>query len=333
MNKIRLFLLSILSVPFGFSQSYAPPADQPGTTAIHMDSSVFVAWATGLTVERGYLNSTDTSVQYQGSNRASFGVDTMVLGKPKGMTTMAVSLGDGGTAILTFDVLIKDGSGWDFAVFENSFSDDFLELAFVEVSSDGIHYFRFPAHTEVPFDVQINGFGSMDCRYINNFAGKYRLNYGTPFDLSELPDNALLDKNAVRYIKLIDVVGTINPEYASSDAFGNIVNDPFPTPFNSGGFDLTGVGVIHAVPDPELAVITTDEEMKLTVYPTVVADAVTIQSEKAFSYSIYSAEGKFIAGGEGQSGENKLEQIPFQAGVYLLKIHSGRNAKTFRLVK
>lgn len=173
----------------------------------------------------------------------------------------------------------------------------------------------------------------MDCRYINNFAGKYRLNYGTPFDLSELPDNALLDKNAVRYIKLIDVVGTINPEYASSDAFGNIVNDPFPTPFNSGGFDLTGVGVIHAVPDPELAVITTDEEMKLTVYPTVVADAVTIQSEKAFSYSIYSAEGKFIAGGEGQSGENKLEQIPFQAGVYLLKIHSGRNAKTFRLVK
>ncbi|MFN6048554.1 MAG: T9SS C-terminal target domain-containing protein, partial [Bacteroidota bacterium] len=46
-----------------------------------------------------------------------------------------VSLGDGGIATLTFDPPITNGDGFDFAVFENTFLDTFLELAFVEVST------------------------------------------------------------------------------------------------------------------------------------------------------------------------------------------------------
>jgi hypothetical protein len=29
------------------------------------------------------------------------------------------------------------------------------------------------------------------------------------------------------------------------DSQGNIINDPYPTPFESGGFDLDAIGVIH----------------------------------------------------------------------------------------
>jgi len=46
-------------------------------------------------------------------------------------------------------------------------------------------------------------------------------------------------------VKVIDVIGTIDPQYASRDSFGNIVNDPYPTPFGSCGFDLDAVGVIN----------------------------------------------------------------------------------------
>ena len=70
-------------------------------------------------------------------------------GEPEDATGMAgdgrvVSLGDGGVAILTFDTPLSDGPGPDFAVFENAFLETFLELAFVEVSSDDVNYFRFP---------------------------------------------------------------------------------------------------------------------------------------------------------------------------------------------
>ena len=38
----------------------------------------------------------------------------------------------------------------------------------------------------------------------------------------------------------------MNNLYASYDSQGNIINDPFPTPFETGGFDLDAIGVIHS---------------------------------------------------------------------------------------
>jgi hypothetical protein len=79
---------------------------------------------------------------------------------------------------------------------------------------------------------------------LNNLAGKYRGGYGTPFDLSELPDTALLNKDSVLFVKVIDVVGIIDSAFGSFDSYGNFVNDPFPTPFASGGFDLDAIAVL-----------------------------------------------------------------------------------------
>ena len=331
MNKIICYSL-LLFTSSAFAQSYAPPAGQVGTTAIHKDSSVFVAWATGIEVKRGYVEKSDTTKQHEGSNYATFGDPSIALGKPSGSTTDAVSLGDGGWAILSFDGVIQNGTGWNFAIFENAVTDDFLELGFVEVSSDGEHFFRFPAHTEVQFITQINGFGAIDCRYINNFAEKYKNGYGTPFDLDELPDTNLLDKNAVRYVKIIDVVGSINPLYATYDAFGNIVNDPFPSPFYSSGFDLTGVGIIHFGVDTALAVKELTS-VELNVFPTVLYDHLTIQSSTDFEYQLFSSEGKLINSGTENEGTTTLNVNNLNAGIYILVIRYKNEMKTVRLVK
>src|SRR3954467_173127 len=134
-NLIVVFFL--LTVQLTVAQ-FAPPAGQPGSTAVRKDSSAFVAWATGSIIIRGYQDISNPSSGY-----ATVGDSSSAIGKADGVNV--VSLGDGGAAILTFKLPITNGPGNDFAVFENGFSDTFLELAFVEVSSDGVHYFRFPA--------------------------------------------------------------------------------------------------------------------------------------------------------------------------------------------
>ena len=35
-----------------------------------------------------------------------------------------------------------NGNSWDFCVFENAFNDSFLELGFVEISSNGNDFYK-----------------------------------------------------------------------------------------------------------------------------------------------------------------------------------------------
>lgn len=222
---------------------YPPPVGHPGTTAMYVDSSAFVAWAKSCTVVRGYIDIADTTRTYNGSNRATYGDEYYGVGKAN---DSVVSLGDGGIATLTFDPPIVNGPGFDFAVFENALSDYFLELGFVEVSSDGIRYVRFPAVSLTQDTIQIGTFGSLDATKLNNLAGKYRAMYGTPFDLNDIKDSTGIDLNHITNVRIRDVVGCIQPPYATYDSRGHIVNDPWPTPFWSCGFDLDAVGVIHS---------------------------------------------------------------------------------------
>ena len=225
---------------------FAPAPGQPGTTAMHADSSAFVAWATGCTVSPGPMNITNPSAGLAGAGWPA----ENVIGFPEG--TMGVTcLGDGGVATVTFASPICNRPGPDLAVFENGFANAqnpnmyFLELGFVEVSSDGVNFFRFPAISNVQTSTQIGGFGCIDPTQIHNLASKYPAMYGTPFELDEIPDNPLLNKNNITHVRVIDVIGTIDPEYCTYDSEGHIVNDPWPTAFASGGMDLDAVGVIH----------------------------------------------------------------------------------------
>lgn len=236
--------------------SFAPAAGQPDTTAIDKNSSQFVAWATGF---EGLVRGPQ-DINAPAGAAADFGSGNLALGQAVGDSFDVVSLGDGGEVTLIFDQAITDGVGVDFAVFENGFGDTFLELAFVEVSSNGTDFFRFDAVSETQTTTQIGGFGTLDPTDLNNLAGKYRQGFGTPFDLAELDGvSGLLDVSAVTHVRIVDVVGRItaapgNAGWSPSlDSLGNIINDPYSTPFGSGGFDLDAVGVINQIPEPTTA--------------------------------------------------------------------------------
>jgi hypothetical protein len=247
---VRLWIFSVLlfAQPFvTLGGPFAPAAGQPGSDAIGKDDPRIKAWATSVEeLARGPMN-----ISNPGLGNASFGVGANALGPAQGTATDVVSLGDGGWITLSFASGIRNGPGPDLAVFENGFADVFLELAFVEVSSNGTDFFRFPAISLTQTATQVGSFDPLDPTNLYNLAGKYRAGFGTPFDLAELAGvSPLLDVNHVTYVRIVDVVGSINPLYATHDSLGGMVNDPWPTPFASSGFDLDAVGVLHVVPEP-----------------------------------------------------------------------------------
>jgi hypothetical protein len=232
-----------------------------GTEAVFKDSPLFKSWANTCTITRGYQNIDNQSLGF-----ASVGADEN--GTLKAGVNGVVSLGDAGVAILEFAVPIKNGVGADFAVFENGFDvglNQYLELAFVEVSSDGINYVRFPAISKTNASIQTDPFGTTDAALLYNLAGKYVANYGTPFDLEELKNNPLLDVSKITHVKLVDVIGKINLMASSKDSLGNPVNDPFVTAFASSGFDLDAIGVINQ--DDLSTSINSAVEQIVRVYP------------------------------------------------------------------
>lgn len=240
-NTILFWVLIFICISRGNAQ-FAPRAGEPGSTALHKDSSVFTAWAFSAQLKRGWMDASDTSLGY-----TSAGNENSVLGRAGENGT--VSLGDGGEIILEFNPPVMNGPGPDFAVFENGFfyqdSFDFLELATVSVSSDGIFFADFPAHAMTQDTLQLLSFEGLDARKIHNLAGKYTFGFGTPFDLNDIIAGSEINLNAIRYIKIKDVIGSIQEGMRTLDVLGNIINDPWPTPFPTGGFDLDAVGVIH----------------------------------------------------------------------------------------
>ena len=225
---MRFFLILTLLFPALLNAgSFSGAAGTSGSDAISKDSSLFVAWANGnLTPEYG----TDVDGTWKTPQKA--------YGKAVGGSFDIVCLGNGGRITMYFPRPIKNGQGADFAVFENGISNTFLELAFVEVSSDGVNFFRFPNRSEGI--AKVGAFGNVDPTTLNGLAGKHRAGYGTPFDLSALPFSPLLDLENIRFVRIVDIIG----DGSVKDSEGFPIYDPTPTT-GSGGFDLDAIGVIH----------------------------------------------------------------------------------------
>ena len=312
-------------VPVSLWAQFAPAQDKPGTTAMHADSSAFVAWATGCTVERGLMR-----IDKPENGLASFGEETLALGVPGG-TMDVVSLGDGGTATLTFESPICNGIGPDFAVFENGFANAqnpdtwALELGFVEVSSDGENFFRFPAVTNVQTETQLGNAGSIVPEQLHNFASKYGAFYGTPFDLDEVEDNALLDKNHITHVRIVDVVGNIDPQYATYDSEGHIINDPWPTGFASSGMDLDAVGVIHDIAHD----VQENETIAIALYPNPVKERLTVNAENLQAVEIFNLVGQLVL----TSNSSVIDFDNLNEGVYFVRVKADGMTVTKRVVK
>jgi hypothetical protein len=171
---------------------------------------------------------------------------------------------------------IRNGQGYDFAVFENAFLSQFTtlqgslkgqmaaELAYVEVSTNGRDFVRFPSVSLTPGAV--GRYGTIEISNVYNLAGKHPnangVCTGTPFDLEELAGHPLVvsgvvDLNDIRYVRIVDVPGSgdFHDDATACVAPGTWPNwthysenhpiyDMWPT-LGSGGFDLEAIGVLH----------------------------------------------------------------------------------------
>ncbi len=328
--QLYIFLILLFFIANNSFAQFPPPAGQEGSTAIHKDSAVFIDWATYCVVERGYLDISQPDLGF-----VDFGVEENAIGAAD---NTIISLGDGGMATVSFDVPIANGEGFDFAIFENSFLDTFLELAFVEVSSDGENFFRFDGVSLTQTDEQVGGFGELNTEKINNLAGKYRIGYGTPFDLEELDNISGLNIDSVTFIRIIDVVGSIQDEYATYDSQENKINDPWPTPFPSGGFDLDAVGVIHNIDNLS---INERLEQQIMVYPNPIPKiancffVISPESMQIYDYSIISLDGRVIHSVyQTVTNCNKIIiDTEMKTGLYILKLNTDKGVIVKKIIK
>ncbi len=150
--------------------------------------------------------------------------------------------------------------GADFVVFENGLvagtgrggagtGGIFADLAYVEVSSDGVNFARFPSVSQTA--ALVGPYGTVNPTNVFNLAGKHANAYGdcwgTPFDLSDLANHPLvqagtLNLNNVRYVRVVDIPG----DGSSFDGFSptpHSIYDAWVT-VGSGGMDLEAIGAI-----------------------------------------------------------------------------------------
>lgn len=246
-------LLLSLSATAASAGIYSGPSQtsHPIDAAIPSNSPLFTEWANAIDASRTYF--------------APRGATTI---SPTGFNSLGdldatqIAAGDQvGCLTVTFPTGVKNAAGADFAIFENGFAFGspnglFAELAYVEVSSNGIDFARFPSiSTNVAPVTGSGAFAGFDMSNVYNLAGKHAGGFGTPFNLDDLLTDPLVIGGAVnltsiQYVKLVDVPG--NGSYL--DSLGNPIRDNWLTT-GSGGFDFRlpagqGVGVINAVPEP-----------------------------------------------------------------------------------
>jgi hypothetical protein len=121
-------------------------------------------------------------------------------------------------------------------------------------------------------------------------------------------------------------VGDVDGPHTSFDDSGNAINDPFPTEFHSGGFDLDAVGILNGVLG-----IKDETLLQLSVYPNPANGVVTINSDNTGVLVITDLNGKILK----EIQHNKLSQInldQFQKGVYLLQLNVKGEVKVERLI-
>ncbi len=314
--KYKILLITLLFSKFSYAQ-FDPQVGFGSTKAIYRDSSMIKGWATSCNVSRGWQNYLDTSL-----GKATVGSEFYGTLKADGSV---ISLGDSGIAILQFDNPISDKEGPDFCVFENGFtlgnaqSDSHMELAFVEVSSDGIHYVRFPASSYIDTTIQLGNFDGSNASLVDGLAGKYISGYGTPFDLNIFAPLSSINIGKITHVKLIDVVGNKYAQYPARDKNGRKIIDPWPTPFAASGFDLDAVGVINQLYGVN---ILEKEKAAFSVYPNPVKMGENITLNNLKNNAQISLKNNLGMEVFYSISDDKMliETNNFEAGIYILTI-------------
>ncbi|WP_249897880.1 S-layer homology domain-containing protein [Paenibacillus sp. PK3_47] len=222
----------------GLGNLQADAAKEPVVfTNTNVEVNSIVSWATGY---RDYKPNTA-----EGNVLESYRTPENAVGP---YSSSLVVLGDNGEITMEFEG-IGDGPGQDFAVFENGFATGpdntlgFLELAYVQVSSNGTDWVQFDS--SALRNTKVGSYEGVDPSQYNGLAGKALGGFGTGFDLAALKDKeevaaGLVKLNDIKYVKIIDIKG----DGTNKDSYGRPIYDPDPSG-GSAGFDLRAVGVIN----------------------------------------------------------------------------------------
>jgi hypothetical protein len=264
---------------------HAKPSDSDAVL-----NPLFRNWATGF---ENYFPSDDDLTDYYGIY--DFNDPHKALGPVTGYVNDAVSLGDldddeiadgcapgqitllfGNPSVPNDPNHIRNVNGYDFAVFENAFLSNFTtdegsaagemfaELGYVEVSSDGVNFARFPSVSLIAGAVGL--YGTIEISDVFNLAGKHPnaggICTGTPFDLKEIAGDpkvisGIVDINNISYVRIVDVPGSgdfydeavehIDPDSRPDWDYyytNHPIYDAWLT-FNPGGVDLQAIGVLQ----------------------------------------------------------------------------------------
>ena len=151
-----------------------------------------------------------------------------------------------------------------------------------------------------------------------NLAGNLEKGFGAQFELIELSDIDGLDLSNITHVKIIDVAGTINPQFGYINSYGNIINDPFPIAFYTGGFDLDGVAVLN---QNTIDASSTVGKTLFSIYPNPEKSTVNITMREDAWVSIYNMNGTLIYSEDLTEGVYQLniETIGLSVGVYFLQ--------------
>ena len=309
-----------------FSAIYDVKTTYPGvvgaefTGAIYKDDEKIKSWAT-----------TCHSITYGEEVDEEWQTPELAVGAAQGTSTDIVCLGRGGEIVMEFSSGIKNEEGDDFAIFENSFSNYFLELAYVEVSSDGENFVRFD--NAYLGEETIAGAGAHDTKLIGQLAGKYEQGYGTPFDLETLKNKpeiieGVVDLSNINFVKIIDIVG----DGSSKDSFNHIIYDPYPTT-GSAGFDLDAIGVMNQITQSiNPAENTVSGATLLQNYPNPFNPVTTIsyqlRNSNYVNITVFNAAGKKIweTGNKRQEAGKYMIEFDgseFNSGIYFYTLEVG----------
>ncbi|MBI5363406.1 MAG: hypothetical protein HZA53_09520 [Planctomycetes bacterium] len=217
--------------------------------------------ATGDALHAQFLSPFATQVvNYSPGTGGGVFVAANALGAPSGGglgngSTNVATLGVGGSLTLGFDLTIANGPGVDFTVCENPFvfaGESFSEVAYVEVSTDGVAFARLPSrytgpNTGLPsFTAPFGTYGGLcgampvSANPATNTLDPLEPAWagGDGFDLADLAHDPLVTSGvvnlgAIHFVRIVDV-----PHGVGTDAAGNVIWD------NSG---VTGTADIDAV--------------------------------------------------------------------------------------
>ena len=160
---------------------YSPAGGMAGSTAISATDPSIVEWATGATIDRGLVEIDNPSLGYAtygGTNGSGSSQNNAPIGQPPQPQSTLLCRGPGpgrnrhahlrpadyqrsGLRLRRLRQRLFRRAPWNGC-----------KPAFVEVSSDGVNFFRFPSVSLTPTTTQVGSGGELDPTNLYDLAGK-----------------------------------------------------------------------------------------------------------------------------------------------------------------